>query len=196
MLEDNASSALLVQGIHKGVQETDSDALHSLIDEGVDLGTEIHFIEGFDDVSLEIHPFLNVLPEITGDKRSRLLVEEIVDLRSVTSPKFKDIAKSLRRDKPDASAFFLNDRIEDHGAAMHDRAKRAQGDTKRIDALDEAIAEGPCGPNLFRSNLTRRFVMKDKIDKSSANINCQSQCLSSERDSSYGQVVANWNKKS
>ena len=125
-----AAEALLVRRIEEAEQQRDRNRFHVLGLEIGDQSVDLRLRERRRDLPVGADAFRDLESPAARRQGCRRVLEKVIEIAARGPPQFQDIAKATRRDKADASALFLEQRIGDDGRGMAEQA-----DVDRRDAL-------------------------------------------------------------
>ena len=138
---DVLRDALLVLRIRVGVQEADRDGGDAVREQLVGRGGETFRFEWTNHASPKVDALGDLLPEVAGDERGRLVPVHVVEARVPEPADLEHVAESRRRDEAD-----LRPRAGDHGVGRHRGGVReiphlAGDDVSGLDHLGEPGAD-------------------------------------------------------
>lgn len=110
---------LLVSRVGIGVDEADSDGLHSFGPEIVEDGRQPGEVEGRGLDPLVVDAPFDLAAQVAGHKGLGLAVFQVEKVRAGAAADLQDVAEPLTGEQPDLGPFPLGDGIDDDGRPVH-----------------------------------------------------------------------------
>ena len=166
---DDFRGSPLVRVVRVGVQEADRHRLRALAPGGRNGGADALLVERREGLALVAHPLGDLEPEPPWDKRLRLRVGEVVEVRPVRALDLEHVPEPLRRQERGRGALPLRERVDDHGRPVGEELDRAEvGLGDRVHhALLEAAGSGRA---LRKPHAAACLVEVDEVGERSADV--------------------------
>src|SRR5215467_14349457 len=105
------------------MEQTNSDAFHSLRLEGVDRSQRRLFVQRLQHLACGVQSLIYFQAQVAWHQWHRSLEEEVVTLRPVPAADLVDVAKSFGGDETRARALAFEHRIDGHGGTVDKKSR-------------------------------------------------------------------------
>ena len=104
-----------------GIEETNGYRFDPLLLQIFDNLIEFRDIEGHEHLAIGSHPFLDLQSEVSGDKRSRSLVQGVIHLRPIAPTNLQYIPEALSGEQGRLGALALNQGVDYHRCSVNQK---------------------------------------------------------------------------